>query len=162
MSDIKIKDDARQFADMLKGHIEIVLEENDPSRGLAIIKDNAPVWVDNFPENLTVESATAYQQYLSLTGAGGLLAVGEVGIPFMEKHKDVKNISLVLPTIGKDQMEFNIKRSAEYPIPGKPGETVTKYGQAKVVHSCHSTRPVGDMGRIMAHLGELATKTLTK
>lgn len=154
-----IKEDVIELSKAIKPHLKITEEPNDPSRGLAVIEGD--VYVANLPEGVTVDLIKKVQAYDSLFIAGTTHAFGEAGIKHLEKHKGQDRVTLSVPTVGKDTMDFDLRRSSTYPSPqGKPGETITKFASVTAVHTVHGTRNIGDLKKVKTHLAELGAKHL--
>lgn len=119
------------------------LELNTVALQLAdLIKKNAVVEggsisvpKDAYPELLAAGGVTAAEErkvqdfHAHLTTATAL-AGGELGVAHLKKHKDLKEVSIVL-NAGKDQISATIAREGQSRNPAT-GETSTVYGQARV------------------------------
>lgn len=150
----EIKQDTLDLAKTLKGAITI--GEN----GVATIKEGT--YVENLPEGLTEDHVKQLQGYHSALGAAGTLALGELGVPYLKKHKEVDRIELTVPAVGKDTLDFTFDRQKVVTVPKKdgPNEEKTVYGASTFRHSEYSTRPRGELSKVKDHLYELAAKQL--
>ncbi len=151
MSTTDIKEDTKELAKQLKGLIKI--GEN----GVATIKEGT--YVDMLPEGITEDDVKKLQTYNSNLVAAGALAIGEMGIDYMKKHKDVAQVELSIPMVGKDTMGLSIKRTKNSINP-QTKEPITTYGAINASINTYSTKPRGELSRVKDHLAELAMKSL--
>lgn len=157
----EIKQDVQDLSKKIQADMKIIEEPNDPARGLVVIESK--IYEENLPEGLTVETVKAVDAYNSLFLASTTLAIGEQGVPFFKKHKAVDRISSVIPTVGKDTVEVDLRRSVTYPKPNAaPGETVTKYAVVTTQHIVHGTRNVGDIKKAKERIANLGAEALAK
>jgi hypothetical protein len=129
----------------------------DAKTGIATITPDT--YEKLLPATITKESIEALQEYNSNVVAAATLALGELSIPAMKKHKDLDDVKLEIPMIGKDTLNVSFARARQVPNPqrgdGDPA-TLTKFGSASVSFDMYSTGPRGELKKVKALLTEQA------
>lgn len=135
------------------------------SSDFAIAKDGAVtvkdgVFIRNLPEGVTEEQAVQLQQYNQNFIAAAAHTVGEAAIPVMKKNKELMDINVNIPTIGKDSIDIGFNRERMVHVPnakeGAPSSQ-PKYGSLTISVNQYGTEiKKGDLKKIKIALAEKA------
>ncbi len=153
----EIKPAVRVLADQFKAGIKIPKIERDNTEVELQFADDA--WHNTLPEGMTVGQVSAVHNHHTNTMAAGKLAVGEVGIEVMSKHKAVERVTGTLKLADKDTMSFGVNRQNEGRNP-RDGSVTTSYGRASASFDLYGAANRGENKKVSAHLGELGEKAL--
>lgn len=117
MSDIK--QETRDLANKIAKEIKI-----DPKTGQTTVTEG--LYVSLAPEGMTKEIFEKADHYNTVFPAAAYLALGETALPVLKKHKDLKEVTIEIPTVGKSEFKGVFERSSQVRAPGQ--EPSTKYG----------------------------------
>lgn len=142
-----IKPEIRDLAARIKDNIAI--EGNTAS----VDKD---LFVRLLPEGVTEDMVKRYQEHTTQVIAATSLALGQAAIPAMKKHKDLDNLTLNMPLVGKDNLQVNFKRQDEVGAPGA-AEKTTKFGVVSAKMQIYGTKTRGEFAKVREELSQDAT-----
>ena len=145
----KFNENVAALAEKLKGHITYA------DKKLSVSPD---AYIQTLPEGLTAEQANAFHEHHSVLFPAVTLATGQVSQGVMEKDKDIANLGLEFPMVGKDHFSVIYNREQTFPNPAG-GDPITKYGTVKtalVTQSAIASR--GEMNKVRDFLSTEALK----
>jgi hypothetical protein len=159
MSEVKqavrgeIKQATRDLADRIRKEIKI-----DPKTGKAEVP--ADLYVNTLPEGVTKEHVEAVDNHNTLFAAASYLALGEEAIPVFKKHKNLNEVTVEIPTVGKSKFEGIFERSSQVRAPGAT-EATTKYGTGSMKLDFYGgAQHRGEFKKVRDHLVDQAASTL--
>lgn len=116
------------------------------------------------PEDLTVETVERVQEHNTLFAAASGLALGEVAVPAMKKHKELDRASVSIPATGKDAFNHNFDRERQVPDRKADGTTgtKTKYGSLSSEFAFYGAKSRGQMNKVKEHIGAKAVEAFGK
>jgi hypothetical protein len=128
-----------------------------------VITVNKDLYERLLPEGLTKDTIELVQQHNTEFAAAAGLAIGEVAIPAMKKHKELERVSVSIPTVQKDAFNLNFDRSRQVPDRNaEGGGTKTKFGSLGVEFQMYGAKSRGQLGKVKEHLSSLALDALGK
>jgi hypothetical protein len=147
-----------------------------------IIGDNANTYgvlydslsiVDGKPELDKDKAVSIFtpEKIEALTLAGGILndiriagtaAFGTRLNEYYKNHPEATDrVSISLPLVGKDTMDFHYTPKAEHSVVGKPGEKSVSYGRIVSSHEQYEADSKrGDLGKLTKELAAIAKKNI--
>lgn len=117
---------------------------------------DADTYLAHLPPTLNKEIIKELQDYNTVFTAAMGHVVGTQGNALMEKHKDLTNVEVQVPLVGKDKMFFNYQRSRS--VPDGKGGTRDSFGILTVQYDFYGTHKAGELAKVRAGLAEAATK----
>ena len=128
--------------------------------GITIAKDgNASVeeglFVKNLPEGITEEQLKQIQTHTGLFIAAAGHAFGGEAIDVMKKNAELQQVSVSIPTVGKDSIDLTFQRERAVPNAGGEG-TTTKYGSLSAKVNTYSAGSRGQFLKVKQDLSERA------
>lgn len=151
MSDIKQA--TTDLAAKIKKEIKI-----DAKTGQATVPDE--LYVTLLPEGVTKEVVQALDDHNTLFGAAAYLALGEASLPQMKKHKDLNEVNIAIPTVGKSAFKGVFERSSQVRAPGAT-ESTTKYGTGAMKLDFYGgAQHRGEFKKVRDHLTDQAASLL--
>lgn len=153
MSDsIEIKPHVRELADSL-GKIEF---DKD---GHGTFGDSA--YVDSLSKaGLDLDTVKKVQEHHGNLVAAVGLSLGEEGVKFLKKHKDLDCVTAEIK-FGNDTLANTLFRSKEYGAgPNGDGGKITKYGVLESKYTAMGSTNKGQLAKVRQHLNQLAAKSL--
>lgn len=154
---IEIKKEILDLATKLKSEFTL-----DHKTGIVAV--TADAYEKLLPEGLTKEIVEQLQTYNTEMLAASTYMVGEMSIPAMTKNKDLDNVKLEMPMIGKDLLHVSFDRSRQVPSRGEDGVagTKTKFGASSASFEIYSAGPRGELKKIKHMLAEQAAAAFGK
>lgn len=131
----------------------------DPQTGQAVLAkevNDALLAVDGLTAEDVKKVSTHRGRVLAALGKAG----GEESTAFAVKHKSLDDISIVVPSVGKDSYEMNFQRSRPTLNP-RTKEAGTKYGALTLKYHEFATGNHGEISRVKAHISEHASTKLS-
>ena len=112
------------------------------------------------PEGLDKKTVELVQEHNTLFAAASGLALGEVAVPAMKKHKELERVSVSIHATGKDTFNHNFDRSRQVPDRQPDGTTGTrtKYGSLGSEFGFYGTKSRGQMSKVKDYLGAKAAE----
>lgn len=163
-----LKADAKKTFDDLSPEVKKTIEAARPY--LNITAEGTPTWApDSYEKLLTLngsskEAYVGVQEANAVIFAAGAYLTGEKGIPVMAENADVKQITAVMPTFGKDVISFGLKRSSPYTLRDSEGTvtgTGTTFGTLSVDHKIYATKTRGELAKVKGIISELGAASIT-
>lgn len=150
---IVFKPETRELADRIKKEIKI-----DAKTGAATVPDD--LYVTLLPEGVTKETALAIDNHNTRFAAASYLALGEAGVDFFKKHKNVNEVQATFPTVGKSKFEGVFERSSQVRAPGQ--EPTTKFGTGSMKLDFYgASQSRGEFKKVRDHLTDIAASALS-
>lgn len=150
MSDIK--QETRDLANKIAKEIKI-----DPKTGQTAVTEG--LYVSTLPEGVTKELVEKVDHHNTVFPAAAYLALGEAALPVLKKHKDLKEVTIEIPTVGKSKFEGVFERSSQVRAPGQ--EPTTKYGTGSMKLDFYgASQSRGEFKKVRDFLTDKATETL--
>jgi len=149
-----IKPEIQELSDRI-GKLITIEKKND--QGVVVVQDGA--YLSLLPENLTKETVEAVQEFNGKMAAASALAVGTAAIPIMKKDQNLANVTMSMPTVGKDFIGVNFQRERQVPARdenNQPAGTKTKFGSTSVEYGMYSTKSRGALLSVKTLLAEQA------
>lgn len=143
----EVKANVRDMADKIKKAMTL-----DPKTGSAEISDG--FYIECLPETLTESQLRTLSQHNAMMLAAGALAVGEVGLTTMGKHKTLEKATMKMATVDKDSFSWDFQRSKEV-NDGKGGK-MEKYGAITTTVATYGYTDVGQLAKVRKILGAQA------
>lgn len=151
---VAFKPETRELADKIKKVLHI-----DPKTGLVDVEKTKTAYVDNLPEGVAAETVLAIDNYNTRFAAASYLAIGEAGVDFFKKHKNVNEVTASFPTVGKSKFEGVFERSSQVRAPGQ--EPTTKFGTGSMKLDFYGgSQSRGEFKKVRDHLTDLAAGAL--
>lgn len=121
----------------------------DDKSGLATLEEGT--YIKLLPAGISEEQVRLLQKHNGTVVAAGSLALAEVAIPVMKKHPAITEAKLNMPTVGKDDMDFLMKR--EIMVPGgkdDKGNPIQRpsFGSVTVKSTQRCTADIGEFGKV--------------
>jgi hypothetical protein len=148
-NELKLNDSILKLAAEIKKDITI-------GDGGAIVLDKG-FYEKHLPENLSMTQVKDVQTHNSNIIAAATLALGEVGLPHLKKHKDLDTISLAFG-VGKDKVQAQLKREVQVPDGLGKGGMRTKHGVISANYKVHASGNVGDFKKVREHIAAEGSK----
>lgn len=152
MSEVEIKPHVRELADSL-GKISFdkqgmgTFEEGTYEKSLAVA-------------GLDLDTVKKVQEHHGNLVAAVGLAVGEEGVKFLKKHKDINAVEAEIK-FGNDTLSSIMYRSKEYGAgPNSDGGKITKYGVLESKYTAMGSTNKGQLAKVRQHLNNLAAAAL--
>lgn len=120
-----------------------------------VVEVNKDLYEKHLPEQLTLGTVKAVQDHNSNFLAAVSLAVGEIGLAHLKKHKDIDTITANVP-VAKDKLNIGLKREAQVPDGLGKGGMRTKHGVLSVGYKVHAAGNVGAYKKVREHISATA------
>jgi hypothetical protein len=114
------------------------------------------------PEDLTPAIVERVSEHYTTFAAASAKVYGDLAIKALTADEKLDRVSIEIPLTGKDSLSFSMDRSVTSPIPGKPGESVTKYGVLRPKFDFVAGNNSGQLKLARTQLNELAEAALCK
>lgn len=150
---LKVNEKVKDLAESIKKDFKI-------GDGGVIALDKG-FYANTLPEGLTIGQVEAVQKHNSNLLAATALALGDLGIPHLKKHKDLASVSVEFG-IGKDKLAATLKREQQVPDGLGKGGMRTKYGVISANYKAHAAGNVGDFKRVREHVANEAASAWGK
>lgn len=115
---LNVNENILKLADAIKADATV-----DPSGVISVSKE---FYEKSLPEGIELSQVRKIQEHNSNLVSAGALALGELGVPHLKKHKDLEQVSLVI-NAGRDQLSEQMQRSKQVRNL-QTGETKDVYG----------------------------------
>lgn len=149
-NDLKVNDNVLKLADSLSTQLQI-------GEG-GVVTVNKDFYENNLPDGLTMADVKRVQEHNGNVLAGAQLALGETGIEYFRKHKDVDQLTLEIKA-GADKMGVGFQRTRTYPgMKGGPEKTTVGVSMAR--YTAQAAGNVGSMKKVRTHLSQQAASLL--
>lgn len=130
--------------------------------GISISKDGTvtiaeDLYIKQLPESIDPKVLAEAQKHTSQFIAAAAYVMGDKALDIMKKNAEINEVSMEIPTVGKDALNFNFKRSREVPNVAGDGK-ITKYGSMTVKMDSYGTGSRGQLLKVKQELSDKATK----
>ena len=151
-----LKEETKELAKMIQSELKLEGEK---------ITCPEDLYTKMLPDGITPEIIkTISKRNANIVAAVGL-AVGNIANKAMGKDKKIERVTMEMPTVGKDHIDFNYDRSREVPArdeAGNPAGTRTKFGSLTVNMTNYATKPHGQLNAVKRFLSEQAIESFGK
>lgn len=123
------------------------------------------LYTKTLPEGITPDIIKTISKHNANIVAAAGLAVGMISNEAMKKDKKIERITMEMPTVGKDHIDFNYDRSREVPARdenGNPAGTRSKLGSLTVNMTNYAAKPHGQLNAVKRFLSEQAIEAFGK
>ncbi len=150
-ADLKVNDNILALADAIKREAVV-----DASGVITVPKD---FYEKTLPEGISLTEVKKLQAHNSELVSAGVIALGELAVPHLGKHADLKEASISI-TAGRDELSAVLTRNKQQRNP-QSGETTEVYGSTAV--KWRTTGTAGSRGSLATsrqYVLGLASKSL--
>jgi len=159
MSEVKkqeLKSEVQALSDIIGSAISVNAKE-----GKASITEG--IWEANLPEDVTPSIVKSLDNYTTTFVAAGLHAFGKASVDAMKGNKTLDSLSLSVPMIGKNSVDFTVERSKVTHSPKEPTVDILKYGVSTTTLTAHAdNRNAGQLKIARSMIAEYAMEHLSK
>ncbi len=111
------------------------------------VKIEGDLVADNLPTDLTMAEIKRVQKHRGEVVAAATLAIGELSLAHMKKHKDINQVAVAFK-LGHDKVELAVDRSREF-NDGKGGKLL-KHGYVSVGYTASGATNSGEFKKARA------------
>jgi hypothetical protein len=137
-ADLKVNDSILALADAIKQNAVV-----DATGVISVPKD---FYEKNLPEGISIADVRKLQAHNSELVSAGVIALGELGVPHLKKHKDLTEATIVIDA-ARDQFSAGLVRLKSQRNPAT-GETTDVYGSTSA--RWRTTGTAGSRGSLKA------------
>lgn len=149
-----------EFDPALLAHKDKMAEHVTKDTATGTVTVAKEFFVNNMPENVTVDTYKAAMAYRDLNINAAALLSTELGVGMLKENKDLQRVNFLMPTMGHSKLEGGIKRENRYPD-GNGGMTTALGGMAAFAYTDSSSRGAGELKSIKKYLTEIAAANLS-
>ncbi len=129
--------------------------------GITVAKDGSATATEGLyesvlPEGVTMDQLKAIQTHNNTFIAAAAHAFGNESIGVMKKNAEVTQVTLSIPTVGKDSLDLSFQRERTIPNANGEGNSV-KYGSLQAKYSMYGTGSRGQLLKVKQELSEAAS-----
>ena len=151
----KISTEVREISQRLKEAIKL-----DPTTGTAPKESTEGLYVAEAERHgISLDQLKTVHDFQSDFVAGASLAVGELAIEGMKKHKKLDSVTVSIPTVGAGAMTAYMPRETTGRNP-TTGEAVVSHGRLSVDWKTGIGERRGQMNHVLTHLKDVGQAAL--
>lgn len=107
-----------------------------------------------------IANVELYEKEISSLAAAGIHAAGELGLTPFKKNKELSDVTLTMPVIGRNSLHVNIAREKQIVNP-QTKETSVKFGHGTVKFDQYSVGTRGEIAKARASVSSKLTGSLS-
>lgn len=145
----EIKQEVLDLATLLKKGIKI---EKD---GNTVVEEG--LYEKNLPGTISMDTLKEVQKFNNTFIAAAAHAFGDEAIAAMKKNAELSQISVQIPTVGKDNLNLSFQRERTIPSTNGEGASTVKYGSLQAKYDMYGTGSRGQLLKVKQDLSDRAT-----